>query len=279
MLWHSTYYTQPTRWQGLQVVTVYDLIHEQFPDLFNSRLDNIARQQKMECIVKADAIICISDTTRLELQRIYGQVPGTVHVIPVGLSEVFRRLEPQGSAPSDLPPGPFILYIGKRSHHKNFRTLIQAYQHWARNMECSLVVVGSPWDEDEEKYLSELSVTDQVHLLENVTDGQLCQLYNYAAGFVYPSLYEGFGLPVIEAMSCGCPVIASQIPSTLEVAGDIPFYFDPLDTEGLMAALDQALRSGREPERVKSGIERASRFTWDQTARNYLSVYHGLATQ
>jgi alpha-1,3-rhamnosyl/mannosyltransferase len=105
----------------------------------------------------------------------------------------------------------------------------------------------------------------------------LLRLYNQAVALVYPSLYEGFGIPLLEAMACGCPVIASRIPSTVEVAGEQPIYFEPVHLESLLAAFDLALAEGRNSERVRTGLEHAQDFSWDKTSSQVLEVYHALS--
>ena len=104
----------------------------------------------------------------------------------------------------------------------------------------------------------------------------LCRLYNQAVAFVYPSLYEGFGIPLLEAMTCGCPIVASRIPSTVEVAGDCPIYFDPAEEDDLVNALDIALSEGRNSERVQAGFEKVKSYSWDKTTAQTLQVYRAV---
>ena len=113
-------------------------------------------------------------------------------------------------------------------------------------------------------------------MLQHIDDADLCRLYNQAAAFVYPSLYEGFGIPLLEAMACGCPIIASQIPSTAEVAADCPIYFAATDEGSLLEAMDIAVTEGRNSARVHYGLERARRYSWDMTARKILETYQSL---
>jgi glycosyltransferase involved in cell wall biosynthesis len=158
-------------------------------------------------------------------------------------------------------------------HYKNFQALLQAYQTWPGRAEVSLVAVGEPWSRAEQQRLQAAGLVGRVRLLSGVDDQTLCRLYNTAAALVFPSLAEGFGLPLLEAMACGCPVVASRIPSSLEAAADCPLYFDPAIPETLPAVLDQALQEGRSPGRVQAGLERVKLFSWDRTARQTLEVY------
>ena len=276
-LWHSTYYTLPERWDGLQVVTVVDMIHERFADLFNRPGHDRFKEKKRRCIQEADAVICISETTRQDVQRFYELDSDSIYAIPLACSEVFRRLEQRDDGLETPTRQPFLLYVGDRAHYKNFSGLVQTYSVWLHRREVALVVIGEPWSADEQRRLVELGIQNCVHLLTDVDDEELCQLYNRAAAFVCPSLYEGFGIPLLEAMACGCPVVASRIPSTIEVAGECPIYFELAEVESLLTALDLALSEGRDSERVRAGVEHVKCYSWDKTARWTLEVYHALS--
>ena len=171
-----------------------------------------------------------------------------------------------------------MLYVGDRTHYKNFRGLLKAYSRWPARRELDLVVISSKgWSDTEWRCLLDLGIARHVCLLTSVEDWELCDLYNQAAALVYPSFYEGFGIPLLEAMACGCPVVASRIPSTEEVAGSCPIYFDARDIESMMAALDVALTEGRNSPRCQRGLARARKYSWDLTARGMLDVYYELA--
>jgi len=276
-IWHSTYYTMPGDWNGWQVVTVVDMVYERFADLFNKPRDEWFREQKRRCVLTADAVICISETTRQDVQRFYGLDSDSIYVVPLACSDVFRHLEQRGDELGVPTRRPFLLYIGSRAHYKNFDSLLQAYSVWSHRREVALVVVGRPWSADEEQRLAELRIQDCVHLLTDVGDSELCRLYNQAAAFVSPALYEGFGIPVLEAMASGCLVIASRIPSTIEVMGECPIYFEPTEVDDLLNAFDVALSEGRDSVRIQAGLEQVKCYSWDKTARRTLEVYHALS--
>jgi glycosyltransferase involved in cell wall biosynthesis len=276
-IWHSTYFTMPRIWRGMTVVTVADLASELFPDQFNAPGAEQFREQMRRCVLSADAVICISETTRNDVLNLSGAKPERILTVPLACGDIFKQLPPPINSMKLPVPEPFILYVGSRSHYKNFRLLIEAYSSWQHKHEVSLVAVGNEWSLDEMDTLIKLGITDRMHLLDKVDDETLCRLYNKAAAFVYPSRYEGFGIPLLEAMSCGCPVVASRIPSTVEVAGGCPIYFDPEQTEGLVTALDKALAEGRDSERTLAGLERAKGFSWQKTAEQTLEVYRSLS--
>jgi len=273
-VWHSTYYTLPERWDGVQVVTVHDMIHERFAHEFNSPWHKWLRERKRDCVLAADRVICVSETTRRDVQRFYGLDGAKIRVIPHGRGDVFRPVAADDCS-FPLPTAePFLLYVGSRAPYKNFQGLVRAYSAWPGRDEVALMVVGQEWSADEGRLLRELGIEGRVYLLTDVDDEVLCGLYNRAVALVFPSLYEGFGIPLLEAMACGCPIVASRIPSTLEVSGDCPIYFEPTDMDSLRAALDLALAEGRDSARVRAGLERVKLYSWDKAAQQTLEVYH-----
>jgi len=280
-IWHSTYYSTPGTWRGVQVVTVHDMIHELFPRFYADPLDEIARLRKRQCVERAATVICVSNTTRQDAIGFYNIDENKVHMIPNACSAVFRPLSPivwddLCHQEARILSRPFLLYIGNRECFKNFTGLIDVYSRWEERTRISLVVVGKAWSNEEQHLLLKLGISERVILLNGVDDETLCVLYNLASAFVLPSLYEGFGIPLLEAMACGCPVVASRIPSTLEVAGECPIYFDTSNPESLVAALDRALLEGKASQRIGLGLERVKRFSWDQTARQTLEIYRSL---
>ena len=272
-VWHSTYYTLPESWDGPQVVTVHDMIHERFSHLFRTPWHDEFRARKRACVLAADRVICVSETTRQDVQNVYGLDAAKIQVISHGHGDVFRPIA-YAECPVNPPIAePFLLYVGSRAPYKDFHGLIKAYSIWRERADVALVVVGERWSAEEARLLVKLGIEDRVHLVRDVDDENLCCLYNQAVAFVYPSLWEGFGIPLLEAMACGCPIVASRIPSTLEVAGECPVYFEPAGVDSLCAAFALALSEGRDSKRVWAGFERVKRYSWDKTAQQTLEVY------
>jgi glycosyltransferase involved in cell wall biosynthesis len=274
-IWHSTYFTQPDCWRGAQVVTVVDMIYELYPNLFTDLYDQQFREQKRRAVSEAAAVICISETTRRDVQNYYGIGSDKTFVVPLAHSDSFHPRENEEESPREGKP--FLLYVGRRTHYKNFNLLLEAYSSWTGRNAIDLVVVSDThWTPEEERRLAELDVCSQVQLLTDIEDDDLRRLYGQAAAFVYPSLYEGFGIPLLEAMACGCPIIASEIPSSREVAGDCAIYFDPASFEDLRTALEKVVTEGPNATRRAAGISRAATFSWNETARRTLEVYRSL---
>lgn len=276
-IWHSTYYTMPEKWTGYSVATVHDMVFELFPQFYSGPGFDLFRQRKRFSVQRADAVICVSGTTRQDVLRFYELDADRIHVVPNACSDIFRRLDCTGLSRIGQVEQPFLLYIGNRARYKNFAILAKVYSLWHRRKEVALVLVGGKsFSESEQQLMEELAIAKQVKLLRDIDDETLCCLYNRALAFIYPSLYEGFGMSLLEAMACGCPIIASRIPSTVEVAGDCPIYFDPSEEDDLLNALDTALSEGRNSERIQTGLERVKFYSWDKTAAQTLKIYRSV---
>ena len=273
-IWHTTYYTEPKEKGVPLVVSVYDMIFEKFPDLFSGSATRHFNEVKRKCVMAADAVLCISETTRQDVIRFYGLNPQKAHVIHLACSDLFQKNE--GSVNDNCTIyEPYFLYVGSRVHYKKFDLLLDAFSK-SKRKDIKLLVVGSSWTADEKRQLEALKVQDRVCLLQGVDDEMLCRLYNRAEAFIYPSLYEGFGIPLLEAMACGCPVIASRIPSSVEIAGDCPLYIEPAALDDMIHAFDLVLSEGKDSSRVKAGLEHVKLYSWDKTAAKTLESYRSL---
>jgi glycosyltransferase involved in cell wall biosynthesis len=225
---------------------------------------------KKRALAAADKIICISESTASDLQAIYGVERNKIQVIHLAPSLMFQ---PSDDSPP-APEHPYLLYVGARTLYKNFDTLLAAFERWQPQVPVDLVVVGGPWEESEIGRLSGHKRRHQIHLLTHVDDERLASLYRQALAFVYPSLYEGFGIPLLEAMACRCPIVASRIPSNEEIAGDYPVYFDPTSIDDLVSALDASAAIGRHPELEARGSIILARYSWEKTAAQTLVQYY-----
>ena len=278
-IWHSTHYTLPHKWKGPILISAYDLLIERFAPIFDEPIYHQTRAEMRRCIAAADGVICISETTKKEIVDFYQTDSSKLYVVPLAHSEVFQPL-PLSESKDELslqflPRGekPFFLYVGKRGRYKNFKIILDAFEIWQQKAEVDLVVVGAEWTAAEKEALTEKNLHAHVRLVGHVDDRNLCVLYNRAQALIYPSLYEGFGLPPLEAMACGCPVIASHMPTTLEVAGEVPIYFEPTARESLRDAFDIALNETQNEERVRAGLAHVKKYSWDHTAKETLNLY------
>ncbi len=272
-VFHSTYYRIFPFLDTPMVLSVYDMIYEKFALEYFPEADEF-REQKRRAILLAEVIITITEATRRDLIDLYGVNERKVRVVHLGCGEDFIL----GTEISKLsaPKKPYLMYVGSRQLYKGFDTLLDAYASWPRKSDLRLLVVGEPWTEAERKALSDLKLANQVDLIRSPDDKTLAQLYRSSVALVYPSRYEGFGLPLLEAMACGCSIVASRIPSSVEVAENCPIYFDPGDPGELRDALDEVLSIPL--ERINEGIRLARSYSWSTTARKTAEIYREVAS-
>jgi len=279
-IWHSTYFTQPAYWRGHKVLTVYDMIYELLPEFFGQKFDKLFCSRKKRLIEDADIVVCISETTRQDIAHLYNTEMEKLHCIYLAYNAEYFYQEAaeeinkaRATLAHLLPSKPFLLYVGSRGGYKNFSTLLTAYSAWHYRNEIALVVVGSAWSNKEKDIILAHKLELQTYTLSDVNDDRLRMLYNAAEAFVYPSIYEGFGIPLLEAMACGCPIVASRIPSSLEIAQDYPIYCSPSSTEELQVALSQAIEEGRNDQLLQKRQRILPAYSWDKTAQSYLDIY------
>lgn len=273
----------PTRPDTRTVVTVPDLAFERYPEeTMPGMLDHLRRVVPRSAL-HADRVIAISAATRDDLHELYGVPVEKVVVTPLGVEERFNTHHTDGEETVlreryGLPTGPFVLTVGTLQPRKNHGRLVEALARI--DSPAGLVIAGgSGWAYDEVREAVEgLGLSQRVTFTGYVADDDLPALYRAATVFAYPALYEGFGLPVLEAMACGAPVVTSRKSSLPEVTGpEAALLVDPLDVDAIAAALERLLTDDalREDLRAK-GIARARQFTWQATAAATWAVYEGL---
>ena len=275
-IWLSTYYTSPVAWAGPQVFVAYDFIYEKYRlEYWKNELPGVDKiiQEKAFAIANADLVICISETTRQDLMELYSVPDYKAVVVHLAHKPSFTLIDGMTTKQKQK----FILYVGNRSGYKDFDILMRSYANWDSRFEIGLVCAGGgQWTDMEKQELSRYSLDNMVTLYPHVDDENLCWLYNEALAFVYPSQYEGFGIPLVEAMACGCPLVASRIQSFVEIAGDVPIYFTPRNMDELIASLSQVINEGRSTPRTATGLELASHYSWENTARGFLQAFYSL---
>jgi glycosyltransferase involved in cell wall biosynthesis len=271
---HPTYYTLLTgrdvrEYRCPVVLTVWDMIHE----LFAGTMDPSGRnaEEKRRAMFAADALICISENTKNDLLNRYPALEGKVRVTHLATS----LNADMSHGPELIPARPYFLYVGSRSSYKNFGLLIETLSRLATvRPDVGLCVVGEPFSEEERARMTELDVADRIELVKHPSDGHLAKLYRCSVALVYPSLYEGFGIPPLEAMACGTPAIVSGCSSLPEVVGDAGLLFDPRSVEELFGAMLTVFDAPAERERlIAAGLRRARAFSWGQTVAHTRDIY------
>ena len=277
-LLHETYYSERriARAGVPTVVTVFDMIHEKFPH-YAPRTERIARL-KRAAIQRADHLICISEHTRRDLVDVHGIEPARTSVVTLGFS---LQLDREADARRPVAE-PYLLFVGQRGGYKAFDTLLRAYAAApALQREFLLVCFGEvPLSARELALMSELGIARERVQHATGDDNRLAAHYRHAALFVYPSRYEGFGIPPLEAMSFDCPVVCSNAASLPEVVGDAALMFEAGNPEALRAAMASVLDSDeRAAELRRKGRARITRFSWDACAQQTRAIYASVLEQ
>jgi len=261
-------YVVPPSYRGRSVVTVHDLSFESMPWLMGRRDRLLFRRFVPASARRADRVLAVSEHTKRDLADHYGIPEDKIVVTPNGVDPVFH---PNGSAP-ERPP--YMLFVGGIQPRKDPVAAIEALA--LLDGDLGLVVVGAEKRGGDEvrRTVSRLGLEQRVDLAGHVDHEELAGLYRGAACLVFPSRYEGFGLPVLEAMASGTPVVAAAVGAVPEVAGDAAILVEPGEPEAIAEGIRHALE---ERERlVEAGLKRAAQFSWTETARRTLAVYREL---
>lgn len=275
-IFHSSDWLEPPA-RCLKVTTIHDLAVYKYPETFAVRggHDIVGNQKrKLEWVKKeSKLIIAVSENTKKDIVDLLGIPENRIRVVYEAADPIYGC---QCSADNVQQvrkkygiEGKFVLAVGTREPRKNIGRIIKAFSNLQSDL--TLVIAGKyGWGEDAGK-IENHSPQAKIKILGYVAKEDLACLYTEAECFVYPSLYEGFGLPVLEAMTCGCPVVTSDVSSLPEVSGNAAILVDPLDVNNIAEGIEKAIKNRR--ELVKKSRNRAKEFSWEKTARETLEVY------
>lgn len=272
-IFHETFYP-PLRFKeplGLpRVVTIHDMIHEIYPQYFRGW--SPVANRKRQAVMEADAVIAVSQNTRNDLLNLVDISGDKVTVIPLGVHQIPHR-ELLSIDCRQLA----FLYVGRRDKYKNFALLVEAFGLFINRVDPDYRLVvfgGGDLRANERQDLAKHGVPEDAVVVVSGGDAELEHWYRNARALVFPSVYEGFGLPPLEAMARGCPVIASWSSSIPEVVGEAGHLFDPTSVWSLLDQMASVAENGRETlARVNAGISRSSEMSWNETTKKTLRVY------
>lgn len=274
-IYHPTYYSPYLKKinKCATVLTVHDMIHERFPNMF--RDSNFVIESKKKSVYSADVLICVSENTKKDLIDIYNVPESKIKVVyhSNSLSKNFNYMEREEIAAKFGIKKPFILYVGDRKGYKNFRQILDVYLSSFKDNYDLVCFGGDAFSNIETEHIYSNKAGNNVFHLSG-PDYLLGSLYKNAFCFVFPSLYEGFGIPLLEAMGLGCPVIASDTSSIPEVVGKAALLFDPRSKESLIDRIE--LLKSNDSERtklIKLGFEQEKKFSWERTAAQTFNAY------
>lgn len=271
---HETYFShiRASLEKKPSVVTVYDMIHELFPNNFPF-WNQTVRAKRIACN-RVDKIICISESTRRDLLSLYPSLESKTHVIYLGIdTQVFKKKRHQQFRLSK-ETRPYLLFVGNRAGYKNFHLLLRAYGNDHRlNKSFDLVAFGGgSFSNEEIALIQDFRLIGRVKQVSG-DDDLLSSYYRDASLFIYPSVYEGFGLPPLEAMAANCPVLCTKASSIPEVVGKAAQFFEP-DIDDLQQAIFKVLNSDeKRKELVRKGAVQIKNFTWEKCAEETLKLY------
>ena len=269
---HETYYRRTAARAGARgvVVTVHDMIHEKFPELCPPGDDSAAL--KAAAVARADHIICISQSTRRDFLERFPHAEARTSVVLHG-ADLVPSPPGRGRGTGDRP---YLLHVGPRGGYKNFDALLAALALGSRDFDL-VAAGGGGFSDAERQRIAALGLAGRVRQLRP-SDPDLQRLYRDAALFVYPSLYEGFGIPPLEAMAAGCPVVCVASSSLPEVCGDAAEFAADGSPDALAHAIDRVLESPqRRDTLIAAGQRNIARFSWGTCARASCEVYRSLA--
>lgn len=273
-VFHSSDWTQPPS-SCRKVTTIHDLTPLKFSQDLHPKIVSVHKNRLRWVAKEVDKIVCVSHSTQRDVIELLGVDEGRTAVIYNGVSEIYKpekndkvkKVLQKFSVKSD-----YILAVGNIEPRKNLSRAIEAFVKIKKDFNVKLVIVGRfVWGKG-------LKTSPDILILNHVSDSELVALYSGAKVFVYPSLYEGFGIPILEAMACGTPVACSSASAMPEIAGDAAEFFDPYSTVGIADTISRMLAEKDVRERcIKAGIKRSADFSWEKSAQKLSKVYHGLA--
>lgn len=259
-IFHSSYYRCIKDKEVKSVVTIHDFTYERY---MAGLRRYVHCKQKYNAINKADIVVCVSKNTRNDLLHYFPNIDDDkIRVVHNGVSDDFREID-------DATRGDRLLYVGSRAKYKNFDFVVETLSETSYNLD----ICGAPISIKEQEYLNRKLGNERYKVYSNVDNHQLNYLYNHAKCLIYPSSYEGFGLPIVEAQKTGCPVIALNGSSIPEVIGETPLLLQKLSCKELLSALKMLESPTLFDNISKVGIENARRFTSQSMINGYVEIY------
>lgn len=268
-IFHSTYYRTSNNRNAINFTTVHDFTYEYF---FNRGIGTkLHCMQKNDAIRKSDYIICISESTKRDLLKFIPDTdPHKIFVIHNGVSDDYYPLLENPSYKLPFEKNNYLLFVGSRTSYKNFNLVLDVVSH----TDLNLIIVGPPLTEEERLYITRKKIHEtRYRCMSNISNRELNILYNNAFSLIYPSSYEGFGIPVLEAQKAGCPVIAYNNSSIPEIIGQKKMLVDNLAYDSFISKLDILCHKESRDMIIKEGLINSSKYTWNDVFYKLYSLY------
>lgn len=270
-IFHSPNYRFSKSANAYNIVTVHDFTYEYCMKGLRKKIHTF---HQYRAIRNADYVVCISDNTKKDLKKILPEIDDRkVRVIYNGVSEDYYPIKKDYQLNIPFEKNSFFLFVGARHQYKNFEMVLDAITELGEN----LVVVGKPFNDTEKQTIEKKGVAGRVWNTGYINNEELNKLYNSAIALVYPSLYEGFGIPIVEAQRAGCPVISTNRSSIPEVIGDKTLLINEVTINELECKMNMLKREDIRSAVISSGYENAKRFSWDKMSQEYMSLYEEIS--
>ena len=284
---HFFNYIVPPFVHGKKVVTIHDMVYKAFPETMNRKTKILLNLGMKKSMKRADVVVTDSQFSKTEIVKYFPQYENKIEVVPCGVDcNVFKPVQDKSiiekvKANHNIK-GKYFLYLGTLEPRKNLTRLVKAYEILTKRKEdCPLLVLagGKGWLYDEIfEQVNKSGLGDKVIFTQYIPSEEICPLMNGAEAFVFPSLYEGFGMPPLEAMACGTPVIVSSSASLPEVVGDCGIIVDAYSEESIADAMEKIADNQELKKQLsEKGIVRAREFSWEKSAEKLYSIYERLA--
>lgn len=272
-LFHASDWVEPPVKKALKVTTIHDLLVFKYPSYFTQEIIDTQKRRISWVLTESDMVIVDSHTTKKDLIELFDFPQEKIRVVYPGISSDFKKQTEENMKEVREKfnlKKPYILSVGTREPRKNVDKTIEAFDKIKDSINYDLIIVGKlGWGPDKR------SADNRVKLLGYVDDRYLPSLYSAASCFVYPSLYEGFGFPILEAMACGCSVVTSKGGSLSEVGGKYAQYVDPLDSKSIASGIKKIIE-GLDKKTLNEAATWAKSFNWDNTAKEIIKIYNTL---
>ncbi len=274
-LYFSPYYGHMFNADIQKVYIAHDMIYEKYLKYILKNDDNVIKHiaEKKNCFQNSDLVICVSYHTKKDIQQIYPNIPASkLKVIYNGVDNVFFSQKAKKYSEK-----PYFIYVGNRTFYKNFINFLTAFGKSGIKDKVDLLIISpnsNSIQAEEEEIINRFNLRRFVKFKTAVSDQYLAMTYSNAHALVYPSVYEGFGLPILEAMACGTLVLSSNVSSMPEVGGDIPVYFDPYSIDEMVCAIRFSLEISEETRQNKilAGQKHARKFSWENSKREFMNL-------
>lgn len=265
-IWHSTYFTLDPNRSRRSVVTVYDMLAERY--LYYDQGLASQKELKQPAIVSASKLLAISHATANDLEKFYPATRGRIGILPLG-SEHLERFSNETTRERR-----HCLFVGARLSYKNFGLVLEALKSPLWPSDVDVNVAGPDFTQDEKDYIGYVGVGARLHHLGRLSDTELSRRYHDSLCFIFPSLIEGFGLPILESQRNDCLPVISDIPTFREVAGDAAIFFDPRSPDALASAVAAVKLRKPTPTAFEDNLKR---YSWDQAAESLVACYRSMS--